>query len=203
MIVRSSPQSVSESSFVFAGRSRRFVPDLNACFQLFAHLARHRLLRMHEIGLWHMLYRGKQPMRKRPVVCNQQKPLGVLVQPSHRKQTAPQLGRKQLEHGIVALIAACRDNAHRLVEHVVPLCAVALHGAIHRRCDRSGSTLNAGSFCTVPSTETRPARMSACTSLRLPQFRWDSNLSNRICGILSPPPIHFFYKDNTFSQIAQ
>ena len=55
------------------------------------------------------------------------------VQPSHRKQAAPQLSRKQLEHGIVALIAACRDNAHRLVEHVVPLCAVALHGAIHRR----------------------------------------------------------------------
>ena len=67
------------------------------------------------------------------VVRDEQQSLGVLVQPSHRKQAAPQFGRKQLEHGIVALIAACRDNAHRLVEHVVPLCTVALHGAIHRR----------------------------------------------------------------------
>ena len=72
-------------------------------------------------------------MAERAIVRDEQQSLGVLVQPSHRKQAAPQLGWKQLKHGIVTLIAACRDNTHRLVEHIVPLCAVALHGAIHRR----------------------------------------------------------------------
>ena len=52
---------------------------------------------------------GQQAVGQGAVIGEQEQALGVLVQPSHRKQAASQLGRKQLKHGIVTLIAACRD----------------------------------------------------------------------------------------------
>ena len=87
---------------------------------------------MHEIGLWHMLYRGKQPMRKHPVVCNQQKPLGVLIQPSNRGKIFSRSVHKQVKHRLIVMIPHRGHNACRLMQHIIKIFLIGKAVSIQR-----------------------------------------------------------------------
>jgi len=91
-----------------------------------------RCYRGGEIGLWHMLYRGKQPMRKRPVVCNQQKPLGVLVQPSTRGKIFSRSVHKQVKHRLIVMIPHRGHNACRLMQHIIKIFLIGKAVSIQR-----------------------------------------------------------------------
>ena len=71
-------------------------------------------------------------MAERPVVRYDQQPLGVLIQPSDRKQATPLVLRKKPEHCRVPRVPTRRDHTGGLIEHVIPLRAVALHLPVHR-----------------------------------------------------------------------
>ena len=93
------------------------------------------------VDLGNVPCRAHQRMAERTVVGHEKQSLGVLVQPPDRKQAAPQLFGEQLEHGIVALVPARRDDARRLVEHIVPLLAVGLLAPVKRHAVRVGIDL--------------------------------------------------------------
>ena len=66
----------------------------------------------------HMKFRRQKAMRHVAVICNEKKPLGILVKPAHGKQIRPLPLRNQVQHGFLLPVLARRQNARRLVQHV-------------------------------------------------------------------------------------
>ena len=103
-----------------------------------------RAVKLGLVDLGNVPRRAHQRMAERTVIGHKQQALGVLVEPPDREQAAPQALGEQLQHGAVPLVAARRDDAGRLVEHIVALRAIGLLAPVERHAVRIRIDLGCG-----------------------------------------------------------
>ena len=72
-----------------------------------------------EIGLIHMGFRGEQPVGEKPVVRDEQEPLGVLVETPDREEVPAGSPGNQVENCRLIPVLGRRHHAGRLVQHEI------------------------------------------------------------------------------------
>ena len=94
----------------------------------------HHTVHTGQIHLVHMAFGGEQRVPQRTVISEQEQPLGVLVQPPHRKQApAAQVLRQKIQHRPLIPVLRGGQQTRRLMEHEIDEGGAVHPLTIHRQ----------------------------------------------------------------------